>query len=182
MDTFRHELIFFLPCPWLPRRCRLYNRCRSVELSWTDTSDGEHAEHLSIYISFIVWYLTSVWLYLRSSCKGNDDDTAMSTVATSARDVLYKISSALRFLPAEVIIYWGTDVSEPDRCPMWVQLPPIWKCRLPGTTWWGKVGPVPRGRRADGPMPACLREVCFSLFHISFHDFVHIFTGKSKTW
>lgn len=31
-------------------------------------------------MSFIVWYLTSVWLYLRSSCEGNDDDTAMSTV------------------------------------------------------------------------------------------------------
>lgn len=84
MDTFRHELISFLPCVWLLSCCHPYNLCRSVELSWTDTSGGEHAEHRSIYISFIVWYLTSVWLYLRSSFEGNDDDTAMSTMGTSA--------------------------------------------------------------------------------------------------
>lgn len=75
-------MISFLPCLYGCQAAA--NLCRSVELSWTDTSDGEHAEHLSIYISFIVRYLTSVWLYLRSSCEGNDDDTAMSTVGTSA--------------------------------------------------------------------------------------------------
>lgn len=76
MDAFHHELISFL----VHVAVELLPSPQSLQISWTDTSDGERAEHLSISGSFIVRYLTSVWLYLRSSCQGNDDDTAMSTV------------------------------------------------------------------------------------------------------
>lgn len=76
MDAFHHELISFL----VHVAVELLPSPQSLQISWTDTSDGERAEHLSISVSFIVWYLTSVGLYLRSPCQGNDDDTAMSTV------------------------------------------------------------------------------------------------------
>lgn len=46
----------------------------------------------------------------------------MSTAATSVRDVLYKLSSALCFLPVEVIIYWGRRV---DQCVWAGQMPNV---------------------------------------------------------
>lgn len=76
MDAFHHELISFL----VHVAVELLPSPQSLLIGWTDTSAGEGAEHLSISVSFIVWYLTSLWLYLRSSCQGNDDDTAMSTI------------------------------------------------------------------------------------------------------
>lgn len=75
MDAFHHELISFLVHVALG----LLPSPQSLQISWAHASDGERAEHLSSSVSFIVWYLTSAWLYLRSS-QGNDDDTAMSTV------------------------------------------------------------------------------------------------------